>query len=157
MIYLMGDIIEVRGTIVEGFGYASNKAVHPKDPRITETIRKQKPYFEGKVPGIKNVFDGTLNIDISPRKFRILRADHEVECEWERDFRESFQFVGATLKYEGGEQRGWIYYPMPGPHKAHPDNKFEFLAPWIEGLKYGQAVTLAYDSDQLEIIGETER
>jgi len=144
---------EISGIVIRGHRIASGLNDLPKTEPINDTIRKQKPFFKmAGIPGIADVFNGTINVDISPLVFTILRPNYEAECEWERGFNERFWFVETSLTHNTQDYRGYVYYPCPGPLKKHvTNNVLEVLAPPIEGLKYGDAIRLGYDSERLRI------
>jgi len=141
----------IDGVIVEGHRIASGLNDLPSDEVVNATIRKQRPYFEKVVPGFSDIYNGSVNVDISPRTFDILKPDHEITCEWAEGFRETFWFVSVSLVHNGTSHKGWIYYPCPGPLKKHSNNKFEFLAPWIDDLNYGDIASILYSSEKVFI------
>lgn len=149
---MSNDNMAVISCIVkEGHRIASGLNLLPKSEPVNETIRKQKPFFTGVIPGIEDVFNGTINLDIAPGEFEILRPDYEVTCEWERGYEETFWFVGGRLEYADRQHEGWIYYPRPGPLKKHQNNAFEFLTHLIDGIKYGERVFLTYPREKIRI------
>ena len=146
------DFEYINGRITRGRGIASGRGFDPNNSRITDSIRKQKPYFEGIVPEISEVFNGTINIDISPREFEILRPDYEVSCEWEKEIYEKFWFVRTILHHDNSLHVGLLYYPCPGYLKKHKNTIIEFLADWIVGIKIDDSVTIRYSPEQFRII-----
>jgi hypothetical protein len=141
----------VEGVIVEGHRIASGLNDLSPEEVVNATIRKQRPYFERVIPGFSDIYDGSVNVDISPRTFDILKPDYEITCEWAEGFRETFWFVGVSLAHNGRSHESWIYYPCPGPLKKHPNNKFELLAPWIDEMSYGDGVSILYSSEKVLI------
>lgn len=150
----MPQNIEVAGWVVEGTKAASGIC------HFTEhggTIALQRPHFVRAGVNMTEIHNGTINVDISPLQFTILRPEVVVSgVSWHptvRDKPETFWFVACTLLNQGNEYLGLVYFP-------HPDTKIgnfpgfsvlEILAPFILGLSYGQQVTLRLPGDRLKI------
>ena len=83
----------ISGNVSEGMGLCSGR--HPRfGPE--GTIKLQKPFFEkAGIPNISRVHNGTININISPKKFKIHKPDHEVTCNWFKGYKETFWLVKA--------------------------------------------------------------
>lgn len=144
--------ILVTGKIIEGLRGASGLR---KNPLSNEhgSIVKQKPYF--KSAGIKRVeswYNGTINITIAPKKFKIIEPDYAVTAEWKPRTTETFWLVDVLLKYEGKSYPAYIYYPCPSPVKAHPDTLIEILAEHINSVNYGDDADIELLSNNVEII-----
>ena len=144
--------MKIEGIVIQGKGIASGKNVDP-ETGLTNTIALQKPFFErAGVKKISDVFEGTINMDISPKEFHIDVPDKIVkDVTWDKDTTESFQFVEVTIVYPLEEENkreypGYIYYPMVSEErpklKSHPDTRIELLASKIEGLTYGKEIAI---------------
>ncbi|MDO8601096.1 MAG: hypothetical protein Q7R46_00260 [bacterium] len=147
----MKEII-FEGKIKSGLRIASG--LNP-DPtlKLNNTIFKQKKFFvEAGVAGIQNCYNGTINVDIQPYQFKIIKPDYEVTCEWSPGTVETFWFVGVDINLKGKNYDGYIYYPCPSPVKNHKDDTVELLAPKIENLRYGDPISIKIDADKVEQI-----
>ena len=139
--------MKIKGVIKEGLGLAGY------------TIYKQKPLFrERGLPGIDRMETKTLNLDISPFVFRILRYDYffeDVECE---PFGvESFGFIQIdkiVYQSEGFEKPGYIYIPILSPHFSRR-SQIEVISVKIPGLKAGDVIELEVKDGKLDL--ETEK
>lgn len=148
--------VVVTGVVAEGYRIASGlnkKGIRAPDGRILkDSFVRQRPFFEREIPELKNVWTGTINIDISPKICRMLRFDHEITCEWQRGVTETFGVVsGSTLIVKGKKYPGFIYYPFPSETKERRDHIIEILAPKIKRLSYGDKVTLTLPGDKITI------
>ena len=143
--------ISLEGKVIKGLRIASGMAEKPQDPRLNFTIMKQKPFFERHgIPRITETFNGTLNVDISPKKFKIVKPDHEIECEWENEVREKFWFVDGKISFGGKKYDAYVYYPCPSELKNHSDNIVEILTEKIEGIKYGDRIVFETSGEKIE-------
>lgn len=140
------------GRVKEGLRIASG--LNP-DPtlKLNNTIFKQKPFFvEAGVKSIQDCYNGTINLEISPRQFKIIKPDYQVTCEWSPGTIETFWLVAAAIIFKNNRYDGYIYYPCPSPVKSHKDDIVEFLAQKIENLDYGDQGTVEADIAKVELI-----
>lgn len=150
----MNDII-LKGRVKQGLRIASG--LNPDPPiklgmKLNNTIALQKPFFEqAGVEGISEMYNGTVNVDISPLKFGILEPDYRVTCTWFEELAETFWFVRALIKYEGKECEGYIYYPCPSSVKSHDDDTVELLSKKIPGIAYGKEIAILVPDGKITI------
>lgn len=135
------DHLRILGTVKSGHRIASGQSTTGHQG-LNNTIGLQRPFFEKVVPTFSSVWNGTINVDIAPRNFKILKRDHEVTCEWHPGILETFWLVEVEIVLEGKTYKGFIYYPTPSTTKSHKDDMIEILAPKIEGLSYGQEIEI---------------
>jgi hypothetical protein len=135
--------MRLEGRVIKGKGIASGKNIDP-ETGLTNTIGMQKPFFKmADIPYIEDVYNGTVNMDISPNEFKINYPDYFVEnVAWHVDATESFQFVKTDIVFGAKDYSGYIYYPMPSKLKSHPDTRIELLAPKIPDLEYGKKIAI---------------
>lgn len=146
--------IVLEGPVVEGLRIASGLN-RDSNQKLNYTIRRQKPFFiEAGVPGFGYIWEGTINLSIAPKKFKILRPDHEVTCEWFPGIIETFWLVPARVVHKGWEHFAYIYYPCSSPVKSHNDTIVELLTEWIPDLHYGDKVSVRVKGDQITLRGE---
>ena len=97
------------------------------------------------MPRASQWFKGTINIDLTPLEFEIIRADYEVAAAWHPEHpacEETFWLVDVTLEFHGMRYPAYLYYPLRSAMKAHPDSTMEVLTQQIEGLSYGDQATV---------------
>jgi hypothetical protein len=164
--------------LVAGHGVASGRS--PATPYPAGTIALQRPCFAAVGIDLAPYFPGTLNLDASPRQWRLRQPDAHVEHLHWTDLHppETFSFwhcrlrrppAGApappdTLDTLGGLELGdlategglaaLIYHPHPQTKRAHHQGSgcLEVLAPWIEGLAQGQELELAVDPRRCRLV-----
>lgn len=146
----------LRGKVKHGLRIASG--LNPDPPvklgmKLNNTIALQKPFFEkAGVEGIFEMYNGTINVDISPCKFKILDPDYRVTCNWFEELTETFWFVRVSIGYEGKDYQGYIYYPCPSDVKSHDDDTVELLSPKIPGVAYGKEITTLVPSGKIRVM-----
>lgn len=151
----MNEIL-IKGRVKEGTRTASG--LNPSPPiklgmRLNNTIALQKPFFKkAGVEGISEMHNGTINIDISPYKFEILKPDYEITCEWFPGLTETFWLVGVSINYASREYWGYIYYPCPSGVKSHDDDTIEFLGEMISGVDYGKEITVLLPKRKVKLV-----
>lgn len=148
--------IIIDGKIKQGFRIASGLNLDPpmvSGLKLNNTITLQKPFFiENKIPRIQEVYNGTINLDIAPRIFKILKPDYTVTCQWHPDVLETFWLVDVAIKYKKQLYPAYIYYPRPSSVKSHKDDTVELLAEKIQGLKYGDMVSIIIDAKKVRLV-----
>lgn len=106
----------------------------------------QLPYFQQRGLDLSALFLGTLNISIAPWVPRLAAPELTfARLQWSPDHpAETFSFSACQIEARGQPYSGWIYYPHPETKPAHfqPATTLEVLAPWIDGLSYGETVAL---------------
>jgi len=119
------------------------------------SIEKQKPYFKKLGLNLDRMFNGTLNISIAPYEFEMKKPEHKFKkVKWtELTNAEDFLLSRCKVKFKGKEYNGWVYYPDPKTKKEHFQSMstVEVLAPFIEGIKYGNKLELSLNSNEIQI------
>jgi len=122
------------------------------------SIEKQKPYFKKLGLNLDRMFNGTLNVSIEPYEFEIKKPQHKFKkVKWtELANAEDFSFSKCKIKFQGKEYNGWVYYPDPNTKKEHfqDASTIEVLAPFINGIKYGNKLEISLDSSEIQIINK---
>ena len=144
----------LRGKVVMGKGIAGGHGHLPGTEKYNNTIFRQKKFFiAAGVKGIESVKNATINVDIT---FRIDKPDYVVkDCEWWVGVKESFIFVKGRMifdKMPGKDYDILVYYPMKSEIKSHPDSIVEILSEDIEGLTYGDIVTINLADGKVSVI-----
>lgn len=143
--------IRVHGKLVEGYRVASG----PSADYPFGALDRQRPFFASRGLDLDGYFNGTLNIDISPLAFKLVRPEftfHNVE--W-TDLHppEHFSFSRCKVVFKGVEYDGWVYYPHPETKLRHFQNPslLEVIAYEIKGIRYGDEVDALVNADEISI------
>jgi hypothetical protein len=143
--------VTVRGVLVEGYRVASG----PSKDYPYGALDRQRPIFKERGLDLDGYFNGTLNIDISPHTFELIKPEftfHHVE--W-TDLHppEHFSFSRCKVVFNDVEYDGWIYYPHPETKLRHFQNPslLEVIARPIPGIKYGDKVKALLNPDEITV------
>ncbi len=143
----------VSGWVHKGHRVASGTGDDRRYP--AGTVRMQRPFFAARGLDLSPYFEGTLNVDIAPRAFALARPKYTFrQVRWtELHPPEDFSFSRCRLVHGGVEQTGWVYTPHPETKAAHfqPPTMMEVIAPWMEGVGYGDAVELWLPAEEIAI------
>ncbi|WP_026376664.1 hypothetical protein [Aestuariibacter salexigens] len=136
-------IITLDGKIITGYQVASgqgNRCPYPQG-----SIRPQLPIFKERGLDLCHCYPGTLNIDISPWSFQLIKPDHTFRnVNWYQDIIEDFSFAACGIYIDNSRHDVWIYYPHPDtkPDHQQASTTIEILAPYLPAARYGQQVQL---------------
>jgi hypothetical protein len=142
----------ILATVVAGHRVASGLNGNPRFPG--GTIRMQAPHFLAQGVDLSPFHAATLNVSISPHRFRIVKPRCTIRSlKWHPvEPAEDFSFFDAKVRVEPAEPiAGLIYFPHPDTKPEHfqkPD-MLELLLPWIDGLDYGMKVMLEVPCEQM--------
>jgi len=147
----MNNKIIVTGRLIEGYHVASG----PSRDYPYGAIEKQKPFFKERGLHLDDVFNGTLNISISPKSFEMVKPQFTFEkVEW-TDLHppETFSFSRCTVTFDGENYDGWVYYPHPETKIRHQQSSsmIEILTRRIPDIHYGDEVSFELNSDEILI------
>jgi hypothetical protein len=152
----MNQTISAR--VVEGHRVASGMNGNPRFPG--GTLRMQTPHFLALGFDIRHLYYGTLNVSIAPLRWRAVKARHTfTKVKWHpTEPAEDFSFFDVRVGRPGGSAAaGFIYLPHPETKPEHfqqPD-VLELLLPFMEGLRYGMALSLEIPKAQMVIEAPT--
>ena len=148
------EFVVISGTVKQGYGVASGTAGDPRFP--AGTLRLQMPHFQALGLDLRPCFPGTINLDISPRRFAVGVPDYRfVELQWSPDApAETFSFCACRIEYADSRVAGWIYHPHPEtkPEHFHDESTVELLAPKLVGLRYGDRVTVRVGAGRVRLL-----
>jgi hypothetical protein len=138
----------VSGILRKGYGVASG----PSDDYPYGTLERQIPIFKARGLDLSTFFFGTLNIDIRPFIFEIIKPEFTF-----RDVRwtdlhppEHFSLAQCNVLFGGALHAGWVYYP-------HPETKSRnFQEPSLLEVIAARIPTITH-GDQLQILVKSER
>jgi len=141
----------LRGMIVQGYRVASG----PSKDYPYGALERQKPIFKSRGLNLDDYFNGTLNIDIRPYTFQLIKPEftfHNVE--W-TDLHppEHFSFSRCKVVYKNIEYEGWVYYPHPETKRRNFQNPslLEVLAIPIPEIQYGNEVHILVNPDEIAV------
>jgi len=127
----------IHGKVIQGYRVASG----PSADYPYGALDRQRPIFKSRGLDLSDYFNGTLNIDIRPRTFKLVKPEftfHNVE--W-TDLHppEHFSFSRCKVVFKEDEYDGWVYYPHPETKLRHFQNPslLEVIAMPISGINYG--------------------
>ena len=143
----------VHGVVIEGYHVASG----PSKDYPYGALDRQRPVFASRGLDLSGFFNGTLNIDIRPHTFELVRPEftfHHVK--W-TDLHppEHFSFSRCKVIFDGVEYQGWVYYPHPETKLRHFQNPslLEVIAYPIPNIKYGDVVGVMVNPEEIVICG----
>ncbi|MBR7619256.1 hypothetical protein JKL49_07620 [Phenylobacterium sp. 20VBR1] len=151
-----------RGTVGRGFQIASGASVGaPGNPFPRGALRLQAPLFkaagldlEAEIAGL---VWGTVSVELA---YELSRGAADITLEgidWTAELTgegrigpETFSFFRCHLTYADRSYRGLIYLPHPETKpatNAHRKNVLEVLTSQVEGLTFGQPVSVLCRAD----------
>jgi hypothetical protein len=143
--------IMVPGKLRKGYGVASG----PSADYPYGALERQLPFFRDGGLDLRGLFLGTLNVDISPQIFRLVRPDFTFAGVAWTDLHppEDFSFARCRLQVFERQLDAWIYYPHPETKLRHfqDPSLMEVISPWISGVQPGTRLAVWVDSDQVAL------
>lgn len=141
----------VSGVIMQGYRVASG----PSQDYPYGALDRQRPIFKSHGLDLDGYFNGTLNIDIRPRTFSLIRPEFTFQhVEW-TDLHppEHFSFSRCRVVFEGNEYDGWVYYPHPETKLRHfqDPSLLEVIATRIPGIRYGDAIRVLVNPAEVQV------
>ncbi len=145
----MTQWLSLLGIIVQGYRVASG----PSKDYPYGALDRQRPIFKSRGLDLSSYFNGTLNIDIRPYTFKLIKPEftfHHVE--W-TDLHppEHFSFSHCKVIYKDKEYEGWVYYPHPETKRRNFPNPslLEVIADPIPEIKYGDEVKVMVNAKEI--------
>jgi hypothetical protein len=143
--------VTVRGILVQGYRVASG----PSRDYPYGALDRQRPIFKSRGLDLEGYFNGTLNIDIRPLTFRMVRPEFTFRDVAWTDLHppEHFSFSRCKVLYGGMEYEGWVYYPHPETKKRNfqDPSLLEVIARPIPGIRYGDELQVVLNPDEIEV------
>lgn len=149
----MNEWTTLHGRLVQGYRVASG----PSQDYPYGALDRQRPLFAARGLDLGAYFNGTLNIDISPRTFKPVKPEYTFErVEW-TDLHppETFSFSRCRVIYKGNEYNGWVYHPHPETKLRNFQNPslLEVIAMEIPGIRYGDPLDVLVNPAEIEVNG----
>jgi len=145
------NMSHLHGILVQDYNVASG----PSADYPYGALDRQRPIFKAGGLDLGDYFNGTLNIDIRPYTFRMVKPEftfHHVE--W-TDLHppEHFSFSRCKVIYKEIEYDGWVYYPHPETKKRNFQNPslLEVIAHPIPEIQYGDEVQVKVNLEEIEV------
>ena len=141
----------VRGVLVEGYHVASG----PSRDYPYGALDRQRPIFKERGLDLSGTFNGTLNVDIRPYEFKMLKPEFTFRnVEW-TDLHppEHFSFSHCRVFYHDVAYEGWVYYPHPETKKRNFQNPslVEVITTPIPGIRYGDELQVQLNPERIEL------
>ncbi|MEW6109863.1 MAG: hypothetical protein AB1632_11960 [Nitrospirota bacterium] len=118
----------------------------------SSNIKLQKKYFKG-LPFIRRLYDGTINLNISPRKFIVKKADFVFRSIHWGPLTEDFDFI-PIRQINSGRGRvsitGYLYLPSLSPNR-YGGTVLEIWTEWIDNITAGEIMEIKIPDNRLEI------
>jgi hypothetical protein len=142
---------DIRGVLAKGHRVASG----PSEDYPYGALERQMPIFKERGLDLSGYYKGTLNVDIHPFEFRMLKPEFTFRSvEW-TDLHppEDFSFSHCRVLYEGVKYEGWVYYPHPETKKRNFQNPslLEIIAALIPDLQYGAELGVEVNPERIEV------
>jgi hypothetical protein len=143
--------ISVRGVLAEGYRVASG----PSKDYPYGALDRQRPLFKERGLDLSGYFNGTLNVDIRPNVFQIIKPEFTFKnVEWtDLHPSEHFSFSHCRVVYDDVKYEGWVYYPHPETKKRNfqDPSLLEVIASLIPDIKYGDEVEVQVNPERIEV------
>ena len=142
----------IHGILVQGYRVASG----PSKDYPYGALERQRPFFKARGLDLSACFNGTLNIDIRPITFKLVKPEFTFQhVEW-TDLHppEHFSFSRCKVIYKDIEYEGWIYYPHPETKLRHFQNPslLEVIAVHIPDIKYGDELDVLLNPEEIHVM-----
>jgi hypothetical protein len=148
----MPQWIFLPGILVQGYRVASG----PSADYPYGALDRQRPIFLARGLDLRAYFNGTLNIDIRPRTFAMLKPEFTFHgVEW-TDLHppEDFSFSRCRVLFKDVEYNGWIYYPHPETKLRNFQNPslLEVIARVIPGIRYEDELGVWVNGEEVAVV-----
>jgi hypothetical protein len=141
----------LNGKIVQGYRVASG----PSQDYPYGALDRQRPVFKARGLDLEGYFNGTLNIDIRPHTFKLVRPEFTFQNVLWTDLHppEHFSFSRCQVVHQKIEYTGWVYYPHPETKLRNFQNPslLEVIAQPIPGLQYGDEIQVLLNDEEILI------
>jgi hypothetical protein len=142
---------KLHGFVIRGYRVASG----PSKDYPYGALDRQRPIFKARGLNLDGYFNGTLNIDIRPFTFKLIKPEFTFRnVEW-TDLHppENFSFSHRKVIYKDAEHEGWVYYPHPETklRNFQDPSLLEVIAHTIPQIKYGDEVQVLVNPERIEV------
>jgi len=141
----------IHGILAQGYRVASG----PSADYPYGALERQRPIFKARGLDLNAYFNGTLNVDIRPATFAMIKPEFTFEhVEWTNLHPpETFSFSRCKVIFKEIEYDGWVYYPHPETKLRHFQNPslLEVIAQPIPEIKYGDTLDVLVNDDEIAL------
>lgn len=141
----------IAGVVIKGHRVASGLA--EDSPYPGSTIALQQASFAERGLDLSPFHPGTINISIRPCEFEMVAPEFDLRgVKWLATApAEDFALSRCQIEHDGRLADGMIYYPRPETKVVHfqDASTIEILAPFLEGLAYGDPVQLTLNTREV--------
>jgi hypothetical protein len=144
------------GVLVEGYRVASG----PSSDYPYGALERQKPIFKERGLDLTDYFNGTLNVDIRPYEFKLIKPEFTFRnVEW-TDLHppEHFSFSHCRVLFRSGVYDGWVYYPHPETKAWNFQNPslLEVMTVHVPNIRYGDGLEVQVNPERIEVTKATQ-
>lgn len=147
----MTEWVRIHGIILQGYRVASG----PSADYPYGALDRQRPIFASRGLDLNSYFNGTLNINIRPYTFKMLKPEYTFHnVEWtDRHPPEHFSFSRCKVVFREVEYVGWVYYPHPETKIRNFQNPslLEVIAMPIPEIQYGDDVDVLVNPAEIMV------
>lgn len=147
----MTEWVRIHGIILQGYRVASG----PSADYPYGALDRQRPIFASCGLDLNSYFNGTLNINIRPYTFKMLKPEYTFHnVEWtDRHPPEHFSFSRCKVVFREVEYVGWVYYPHPETKIRNFQNPslLEVIAMPIPEIQYGDDVDVLVNPAEIMV------
>ena len=141
----------LHGILAQGYRVASG----PSADYPYGALDRQRPIFASRGLDLGSYFNGTLNVDIRPRTFKMVKPEYTfLNVEWtDMHPPEHFSFSRCRVIFQDVEYDGWVYYPHPETkiRNFQDPSLLEVIAMPIPGLVYGDEVDVLVNAGEISV------
>ena len=141
----------VNGILVQGYRVASG----PSKDYPYGALERQRPFFKAGGLDLGSYFNGSLNIDIRPFQFHMLKPEFTFHHVAWTDLHppEHFSFSHCKTIFKDVEYDGWVYYPHPETKLRHFQNPslLEVIAMPIPEIQYGDELQVLLNPQEITL------
>jgi hypothetical protein len=147
----MPNWISVHGVVEQGYRVASG----PSKDYPYGALDRQRPLFKAGGLDLDPYFNGSLNVDIRPFEFAMIKPEFIFySVEW-TDLHppEHFSFSRCKVIFKEIQYDGLVYYPHPETKLRHFQNPslLEVIAMPIPEIEYGDEVDVLVNGEEVSI------
>ncbi len=144
--------IYLPGRLARGYRVASG----PSADYPYGALDRQRPLFKARGLDLGAYFNGSLNIDIRPATFTMLKPELTFPLvEW-TDLHppETFSFSRCRVVFREVEYDGWVYYPHPETKLRNFQNPslLEVIAMPIPEIQYGDTLGVWLNGAEIGVV-----
>lgn len=141
----------IHGRLAQGYRVASG----PSADYPYGALDRQRPLFAARGLDLSACFNGSLNVDIRPHTFKMMKPQYTFPLVKWTDLHppETFSFSRCKVIYNDVEYEGWVYYPHPETKLRNFQNPslIEVIAMEIPGIQYGDDLDVMLDPEEIEV------